>query len=653
VASQRRADRILIALLVLACGLAAWVKFTAFLLVLGLVATLLAHDVFRRRPPYAAGGLLLSLITFWLLAGQSMAVLPSYLRGGLSLSGSYSNAMATSGENWVWIVSGLFCLSSIAVLLVFLFEARDWRNAPAFAWATLYVFLGFKQAFVRQDDFHFWFGMLGAIFPGTLVVLAATGCIEPSSNSKARSGLSLSITHASTSTALVLGGVFLIFALDRPAGRTRVRQFASNAAAVFLQPTPSLRSATAAVERQIMRQADPIGPVHGAADFFPDNIAVLAANGIPMRLRPEPQAYSAYNEFLTRTNASWLRSSNRPDSVVFDIAPIDERYPTVSDSLSVLALLSCYEPAGFTGRYLLLSAAGCVATTRTPLIDTTVEAGKEVILPQRGVGPMWAEIETRRSVLEVLSSAMLRLPPLQLTIDTESRHGVFRIPDELANIGFLLSPLISDPVSFALLYAGQTDATSEIRALAVSREKSVVRLWGSRPIHVRLYSLGLPKRAEVNIVPPLMLQLARTVRSQVKLGNSAASPTWYISAGEPRLRVTASSAARVDVSSFARTLHVRWGLQNVCDQQMDQFSRVRFSLTSYSNGDTEPVTLLRRTLEVRGSNAAADEATLTLARDTGQIRFETEPVGGTCLGGAWWSGVRAEPSAAHNEERVP
>jgi hypothetical protein len=189
---------------------------------------------------------------------------------------------------------------------------------------------------------------------------------------------------------------------------------------------------------------------------------------------------------------------------------------------------------------------------------------------------------------------MLRLPPLQLTIDTESRHGVFRIPDELASIGFLLSPLISDPVSFALLYAGKTDATSEIWALAVSREKSVVRLLGSRPVHVRLYSLSLPKRAEVNIVPPLMVQLARTVRSQVKLGNSAASPTWYISAGEPRLRVTAYSAARVDVSSFARTLHVRWGLQNVCNQQMDQFSRVRFSVISYSSGTSQPQTLLER-----------------------------------------------------------
>jgi hypothetical protein len=86
--------------------------------------------------------------------------------------------MATSGENWVWIVSGLFCLSSIAVLQVFLFEARDWRNVPAFAWAILYVFLGFKQAFVKQDDFHFWFGMLEAIFPGTLVVLAATGALS-------------------------------------------------------------------------------------------------------------------------------------------------------------------------------------------------------------------------------------------------------------------------------------------------------------------------------------------------------------------------------------------------------------------------------------------------------------------------------------------
>jgi hypothetical protein len=98
----------------------------------------------------------------------------------------------------------------------------------------------------------------------------------------------------------------------------------------------------------------------------------------------------------------------------------------------------------------------------------------------------------------------------------------------------------------------------------------------------------------MNIVSPLMLQFARTARSQVKLGDSAAPLAWYISAGEPRLRVTATSTASIDVSSSARALHVGWGLQNVCDQEADQVSRVRFSVISYLSGTSQPQTLLER-----------------------------------------------------------
>ena len=641
--SQRRAGRAIVALLVVACGLTAWVKFTALILVLALFATLLAHDLIRQRRPLVAVGLLASMIVFWLLAGQSMATLPSYLHSGLSLSISYSNAMASGGENWVWIVSGLYCLWLIVALTIYLLEARDWRNVPMFVWAILYIFLGFKQAFVRQDDFHFWFGMFGAILPGTLIILGAGGCIEGSGNLELRHGLLRSIGRASRSFTLILGGVFLIFALDRPTGRIHLRQFASNVASVFSQPTPSRRARADALEREILRRADPIGPVRGTVDFFPDNIAVLAANRIPMELRPEPQAYSAYNKFLTSSNASRLRSPERPDSVVFDIAPIDERYPTISDSLSVLSLLSCYKPVGFTGRYLLLSSADCIPISRTLLVETTVEAGKQILVPKID-SPIWVQIETSHSVLETVSSAFLRLPPLQLTIDTEFYRKVFAIPDELGSVGFLLSPLVSDPISFALLSAGKTDSPSDIRAIGVSRGKMAGRFLGRRPIQVRLYAVSIPTRSDVNnIVPPLMLQLARTARSQVGLSDSAVTPAWYISAGEPRLRVATASTARIDVGPLTRTLHLRWGLQNRCDPQEGRFSRVRFSVTSYSSGTT--VTLLERTLEARGSNEATEEVTIKLEQSLGQLKFETKPAGGTCLAEAWWSDVRSDPQS--------
>src|SRR5262249_52388891 len=153
-------------------------------------------------------------------------------------------------------------------------------------------------------------------------------------------------------------------------------------------------------------------------------------------------------------NALFLHSSRRPDSVLFDIDPIDENYPTIEDPLSVLAYLSCYEPTGFAGKVLVLGATDCRETTRQLLLASQIAPQQPVMVPT-AAGPIWAEIQIDYNALGTLAQFAFRTPAAELIVETETQQRRYRLTMESAKTGFLLSPVLRDAISFAGLYNRQ------------------------------------------------------------------------------------------------------------------------------------------------------------------------------------------------------
>jgi hypothetical protein len=634
--STGQAGRTVTTLLILACGLAMWTKFTAFVLIAVLCAVLLARDVLCSRWPVPTGGILLSAAFFWKLAGQSLSALPSFVRTNLSLALSYSEAQAVPGKKWVILTGTLLCALVVWAAALDLVGRRVLLDVPAFAFIVFFIFVGFKEAFVRQDSFHLLDGMVGSVFPAAFVILAASPPAWPGRGLQSGEGLRHMLATVNWTVLLVLGAIFSSYLLETDAGRWVVSDVASSLTSVFRMPTPSARTAAGERDREQLRHADPIDPIPGTTDLFPDRVGILAANGLSMRLRPVPQAFVAINEFLTGLNASFLRGPKRPDHVLFEIAPIDGRHPMVEDPLSLLALLSCYQPAGFTGHYLLLDAAGCLEVQRTLILDTNIDPGKPVQIPPTATEPIWAEIVASPSAVEAISKTLLHLPPLQLAVNTDGQHTLFTLPRELAKVGFLLSPNVPDPVSFGLLYS-QHLMNLPVRSFAVDWTEGIRRRLFRRPAHIRLYSLSLPRRGNTAIPSPLLVQYARTVRAEAGQSTEAGVSGWSVRAGQPRVRVNSSSTGKVSVPPGTAAIKIAYGTQNLCGDLPEPLSRVRFFALWYSSGSTSPELLLDRTLEARGTAEPSAETVLALPRGPGQLILRTEPAGGGCFAGAWWS----------------
>jgi hypothetical protein len=274
-------------------------------------------------------------------------------------------------------------------------------------------------------------------------------------------------------------------------GRERFQLLARNMDAV--KAFASGGSLSAGYRRQLdeFRRVKPLRQVAGAADVFPDDQAMLYGNRLQVRLPPIPQAFAAYNSFLSGRNAAFFRGPNRPDFVFFDIAPIDTRYPSAADPYSWLALMDCYLPAGKSGRYLVLRAAGCENASLDLIAETRIRAGRTIPVPV-GDYPVWVEIDMRLNRTGAMIAAMAHPPEATLAVRTAMGWQNFGISAETGQSGFLLSPLPGAPDDFARLFAeGGIDPQTEVRALSIVQPDRFYE----PVIGIRLYKVLLRRRS--------------------------------------------------------------------------------------------------------------------------------------------------------------
>ncbi len=82
--------------------------------------------------------------------------------------------------------------------------------------------------------------------------------------------------------------------------------------------------------------------LHGGADLYPVDQAVIIANTTRWDPRPVFQSYAAYTPFLAELNAAHLAGPSRPQTLLFRVAAIDGRFPALDDGPSWLSILSSY-----------------------------------------------------------------------------------------------------------------------------------------------------------------------------------------------------------------------------------------------------------------------------------------------------------------------
>jgi hypothetical protein len=491
---EERAFSPLQAMLVFTLGWFGLVKFTG-LMEGGFLAVVIAMDniVRHRRFPWIIPVWLAGVIVFWLLAGQEIGLLWPFLKNSWEVANGYTDAM-TLGKllilnPLIYVVMG----AGLCVLAIWLISPPRRVSGLFLGFGTGGIlFLSFKQGYVRSDDSHETATVL------TLLMLGLA-CLAVAATRK----------KIMMVTAVGLGGASALFVFFTVGSPNSSDDFLHQMVGTFspynlFSPVASL--GTNRLQEDYQKKmahvagVTPLPPIQGGADLYSCCQNALFANGMDYRPRPVIQSYSAYTPALARMNANWLRTDRAVPNLFFAIQAIDSRFPSQDDGLSWPELLTGYDLKGLSderGSYLCLSRSPTPRKYQLqPLQETNVTLGMPFALPAATQGPVWAEIEIKKTFVGKLRSFFYKPTVLMADVKlADHSEKLCRIVPGMVSAGFLLSPYIDDNPSFLALAKGDEAALSG-KALVSMRlfesEESGLPPCYQPQIKIRYYRLNFP-----------------------------------------------------------------------------------------------------------------------------------------------------------------
>ena len=444
-----------------ACGLALFaalcglIKFSWFVLGAGTCAAVLA-DLMLRRAWWPAFACIATAVAAFLggglFQGLKLADLLNYLNTSASVASGYAGAMGIRCPRGT-LVLGIGLLSSTcgAILTTGVATTRESSRVAAVRrvlvslWLLGMVFLGWKYGFVRADVHVVTFGMFAGVVPLALLALPASSArfaVLRKSLALISVGLAMVLCESNfpgsiLSSPRAAAGSFghSVDSVVRP-GR-----YAASLAALWRESCESL--SLPAVRKAL--QDDSV-------DVFGWRQTYAIANDLNYTPRPVFQSYCAYNRDLSARNAAFYRSSRAPEWVLFDLAAIDGRLPSLEDSSCLIEILCGYRFVESAEPFLLLKNRHNAPTRKLTLLRTgTCQVGRRVDLGEYSNNDLWAEVDVDVGLVSRVEATVLRPAALRISLHCDSAHPetakpedvVFNAPVAMLSSGFLMSPLVS------------------------------------------------------------------------------------------------------------------------------------------------------------------------------------------------------------------
>ena len=203
--------------------------------------------------------------------------------------------------------------------------------------------------------------------------------------------------------------------------------------------------------------------------------AIALYNGFAYRPRPVFQSFSANTRYLAQLNDDFYRSSRAPDYALLKLQTIDNRFPTLDDSLLLRSFMQRYDyvhtERGFQlwKRHAQLLREG----SELPgfLRSETIKLNQPLPLGELTNKRLWATLHLKPSWLGRLRSVVYKPSIVNLAIeDTQGRRSTFRLTLSQAATGFILNPLLEDSAGYLCFAMGAANRQVHAMTLEVPEQ---------------------------------------------------------------------------------------------------------------------------------------------------------------------------------------
>lgn len=405
---------------------------------------------------------ILSLLLFWVGAGQSVSNLFGYLEGTVSLTFGFSEAMATEGIHEEIILYLINC----ALILLFIALKNQMPRMHRFFILSLFLvflFLSFKTGFTR----HF-----GHAFIASSSILIAASLLPFIFNSK----MVFCLILVSFNTWSYINSHYTNISI--------CNNFKSTYSAAWFGLKNRLKGSNGLKQdfnlvMNFMRDQALFPELPGTTDIYSSNQSYLISSQNTWSPRPVFQSYSVFTASLAEKNKKHLMGKNRPDHIIFKIEPIDGRIPSLEDGSSWPFLITNYQPMQMINDFLFLQKKESPIVEPMELLTSEEHFLGETVTPPQGDQPLFAEFQIKPTILGYLSAIFFK--PTPLYIHFELKNGTkkqYRLIANMAKSGLLLSPLIENTTDFAAMFDKRDELNSKlIKSFQISLNPNMLWQW--------------------------------------------------------------------------------------------------------------------------------------------------------------------------------
>lgn len=600
-------------------------KFTNLLLCLFSLALLLGYYLLiraRREAVWLAGSFCLAFVGFWLLHHQHLTALPDFFYHGLQVSLGYVEAMAVYETPLMRALGVTALISIIAYAGLYIIGQRD--RVAALVTALLLgavIFMNWKHGFVRAD------GHVIAHFVMCLLVVCAYPALTDDRGTF-RNGKGVFLTLAGLCSLTGIGLVSLPAVTQAPGGwNERLHQTVS----ALLDPSAYQRSLDAKLQ-QLATQVDQpnlrnfIG--QATVDHLGGDQAYTLLNRFNYTPRPAIQGYTAYTEVLNRLDESFYRSERGPAFVIQRFRSIDERFPTLDDSLTLRLLLQNYDYVMEEGGLLLWERPEKLnlpdPSTEQVLLSRTLKFGEKLALPDTGSQPIWAVIKVQPNLMGSLRKFFYKAPLVYITTtDQDGSSHRFQLIRAIAATGFILNPFFQTGDDLINFQRGQFQR--RITEFSIETMPGGAEFFDAS-VEVELRTLAPFKQAQVQANQKLNNRFRMMNRRPVAI-ESAVPLSSLLLEGKEVLMLHAESRMDFNLTGSEQTVQGSFGILPGASQNGNDTDGVEFVIECISSTG-ESRELFRRFLDPlrQQDDRGTQHFTITVpSSPEGKLVFRTLP----------------------------
>lgn len=353
-----------------------------------------------------AGG---AFLVLWLLAWQSLAAIPGYIRSSYEIISGYSSGMSIFSEaSDVHFRSAQVTLAALLVVLTAAGAAiaamrRDRRVLSLTLLSMPVLFIGFKESFTR-------FGDRGTFFYSVLLLVEAFVLVQ-----SLQPGVRLwemriarPVACGLVAAVLVSGGLFAVGGVETPPVWPLAElghHGHDSARTLSALRNPGLESGFTGQSAARIKTAVGISPRLRAeigsrtVDIIPWEIDLVQAYGLNWDPRPVLGSYQAYTPYLDGIDASHMKGPSAPDLVLLSAVSVDGRYWLYDEPALMRTLLENYRTLDWEAPYLLLERLNTPATGWQKLDTVHARLGQNVAVPDLPGDRVFAAVDVGYSLL--------------------------------------------------------------------------------------------------------------------------------------------------------------------------------------------------------------------------------------------------------------